>query len=137
MTEATTAGEPAVAELEEPTLERYFRTFNAGQFEATAQLFHPDGVLQPPLDDPQAGRTAIAAYLNAEAQGMQAYPRQATLEASDGHGVRVGGYVQTPLLGVNVAWVFSLLPDGQIARAEIKLLASLQALFERGAAPTG
>ena len=115
----------------EPEVLRYFETLNAGDFRETAALFAEDGVLEAPFEDRLCGRKAIADYLEAEAQGMQLRPKEGvsqTLESGQKQ-VRVMGKVRTPLFWVNVAWQFILNPDGKIAVVTVKLLASLQELF--------
>ncbi len=114
-----------------PTLASYFETFNRGDFQATAALFAPEGQLLPPFESPLVGPDAIAAYLTKEAQGMRAYPQQATqqvLPSGELNSV-VGGQVQTPLFTVNVKWQFVLDPQAKIMQAQIKLLASLKDLL--------
>jgi SnoaL-like domain len=120
----------AIAGICEPTISRYFETLNAGKFEQTASLFAANGVMHPPFEAAVVGQSAIAAYLQAEAQGMQLYPREGIAQTlEDGQvEVQVSGRVQTPLFGVNVAWLF-LLNQGQITAATIKLLASPQELL--------
>lgn len=115
----------------EPTILRYFETLNAGKFELTAALFSASGALHPPFENPVVGLDAIAAYLQAEAQGMQLYPRQGIVEQlEDGQlQVQVTGKVQTPWFGVNVSWLFLLNQEREITSATVKLLASPQELL--------
>ncbi|ACK66560.1 nuclear transport factor 2 [Rippkaea orientalis PCC 8801] len=125
----------AIAGIVEPVIEAYFATLNAGQFEATADLFAVNGALHPPFESPVVGTEAIAAYLKAEAQGMTLYPRQGTKEPLENNRtqVNVTGKVQTPLFGVRVAWTFILQENHQIESVEVNLLASLAELanFQR------
>ena len=117
--------------IEEPTILRYFETLNAGEFEQTAALFGATGAMHPPFEAAVIGHDAIAAYLQAEAQGMQLFPREGIAEVlEDGQlKVQVGGRVQTPWFSVNVSWVFLLNSEREIASATIKLLASPQELL--------
>lgn len=121
----------AIEGVAEPAVLQYFQTLNAGQFDATAALFASDGQLHAPFEEPIEGREAIAAYLQAEAQGMQLYPRQGQVETlEDGQiQVTVTGRVQTPWFSVNIGWVFVLNPARDIISATIKLLASPQELL--------
>jgi hypothetical protein len=116
--------------IDQPVIERYFSTLNAGEFGATGHLFAQDGVLKPPFDPPCVGAAAIAAYLQAEARGFHLQPHQGTAEPlADGcTGYQVIGKVQTPLFTVNVAWQFVLNQEQKLVLAKIKLLASLQEL---------
>lgn len=115
----------------EPVLERYFQTFNNADFERTAALFAPDGQLQPPFEEPITGVEAIAQYLKAEAEGMQAYPQE--LEPASHHDalrrVIVRGRVKAIVFKVNAAWIFDLNEGGQIHWLRVKLLASMQELL--------
>ncbi len=117
--------------IEEPTILRYFETLNAGEFEQTAALFAPAGAMHPPFEAPVVGEDAIASYLQAEAPGMQLFPREGIAELlEDGQlMVQVSGKVQTPWFSVNVAWRFLLNSEREIASATIKLLASPQELL--------
>ena len=63
------AGAIAIEGITEPTILRYFETLNAGDFEAGAALFAPDGVMYPPFESGITGSGAIANYLQQEAQG--------------------------------------------------------------------
>ena len=110
---------------------RYFETLNAGDFQATAALFAEDGILEAPFEDRLNGQEAIATYLQAEAQGMQLKPQEGISQTLDNgqQQVQVMGKVRTPLFWVNVAWQFILNPNGEIAVVTVKLLASLQELF--------
>ncbi|HAZ45924.1 MAG TPA: nuclear transport factor 2 [Cyanobacteria bacterium UBA11369] len=117
--------------IEEATILRYFETLNAGEFEQTAALFAAAGAMHPPFEAAVIGADAIAAYLQAEAQGMQLFPREGIAEPLDDGQlkVQVGGKVQTPWFSVNVAWLFLLNTEREIASATIKLLASPQELL--------
>lgn len=131
------------ANLPYSCLEKYFSTFNAGEFEATSALFAEDGVLFPPFEDGILGPEAIATYLQAEASGMNLTPRLVTLLPLDGeavfsgHKVEVKGSVKTPLFGVPVRWIFLVDEGDRIRSVGIQLLASLEELlrFKPQAAP--
>lgn len=126
----------------EAIIHRYFETFNAGDFAATAALFADDGAMFPPFESPVVGAEAIANYLKREAQGMKIEVRQCvqeTLETGITE-VKVAGKVQTPLFGVNVSWMFGLngcsaVPTSggnrlEILAVRIKLLAALEDLLK-------
>jgi hypothetical protein len=117
--------------LDEPTVLSYFETLNAGNFEATADLFALDGIMHPPFESDISGRDAIISYLNQEAKGIIAYPRQGIVEAlEDGQSqVQVSGKAETSWCGVNVSWIFILNSDKQIVYTRVKLLASPQELL--------
>ncbi len=115
----------------EPTVEQYFKSFNAGDFEATAALFAQDGQLHPPFEQAICGTEAIAQYLQAEAQGMQAHPQSWELEGtkSDSRRVIVKGWVKAIVFKVNAAWIFDLNEAGKIQSVRVTLLASMQELL--------
>ena len=115
----------------EPTVESYFAGFNAGDFDFTAALFAPDGELRPPFESAIVGPEAIAQYLKAEAEGMQACPESLDVQLL-GEGCRqisVRGRVKALVFKVSVAWIFELNEDEQIRSVEVKLLASMQELL--------
>lgn len=117
--------------ISQPTILRYFETFNSGEFQAIADLFALDGTLYPPFEPAIVGREAIATYLATEAQGMALAPQAETcqiLETGDTQ-VKVTGKVQTKAFGVNVRWCFVLSPQAEILSARIKLLAGLEDLL--------
>lgn len=116
----------------ESVILKYFDRLNAGQFVDAANLFAPEGALHPPFEAAVVGREAIAAYLLAEAQGIQLFPRQGSLtNLEDGYSqFEIKGKVQTPVFGVNVAWQFILNSVREISSVEVKLLASLQELVK-------
>jgi Nuclear transport factor 2 (NTF2) domain len=125
LTYSTTRG------VKEPVILRYFETFNAGNFEATADLFDAEGVLNAPFEDPIVGQSAIEAYLKTEARGMQLDPQQSnhqTLENSKLE-IQVTGRVQTSVFTVNVGWLFLLNSPQKILAVTVKLLASPQELL--------
>ena len=118
--------------INQPIILQYFQTLNAGDFKATAQLFSEQGVLYPPFEEGIVGQTAIATYLETEAQGLKLYPQQEKMIASEGNHsiIDIRGKVETPLFGVNVGWTFHLSAQDKIDAVEVKLLASLQDLLE-------
>lgn len=130
-TQSVTAVDSIIEGIDESLVWHYFQTMNAADYEGTAALFAPTGVIQPPFEDPIEGTEAIATYLKAEAKGMQLFPREGIAEAleEDQIQVQVKGKVQTSLFGVNVAWIFILNPKREILYAQIKLLASPQELL--------
>jgi len=117
--------------IQEPLVEQYFTSFNAGDFQRTVALFAEDGVLFPPFENGILGREAIATYLQTEAHGMMLHPCQGTSQFLDAETreVEVSGYVKTPLFGVNVRWIFVLNGDNNLQSVGIVLLASLQELL--------
>ena len=120
-----------IAGLTNPTLVGYFETLNAGDFDATANLFADDGVLHAPFEEPIIGSSSIATYLKTEARGMQLEPQQGVSQIlEDGNvEVQVSGRVQTSAFGINVAWLFLLNSDQKILSVTVKLLASPQELL--------
>ncbi|MEO1093945.1 MAG: nuclear transport factor 2 family protein [Cyanobacteria bacterium J06638_28] len=114
-----------------PTVEQYFSTFNQGDFRATSQLFTEAGQLLPPFEDSILGQVAIHSYLESEASGMKAIPKEVTVEslAESRQRVIVKGSVKASLFTVNAAWLFEIDPQGRIEQVEVKLLASLQELL--------
>ncbi|MBD1885803.1 nuclear transport factor 2 family protein [Microcoleus vaginatus] len=114
-----------------PEILQYFETLNAGDFEATANLFADDGVLHAPFEEPIIGSISIATYLKKEARGMQLEPQQGVSQIlEDGKvEVQVSGRVQTPAFGVNVGWLFLLNSDQKLLSVTVKLLASPQELL--------
>lgn len=130
-TQPATAVDLTIEGIEEPVVQRYFQTMNAGEYEATAALFAPTGVMHPPFEEPIEGPDAIAIYLKAQAKGMQLFPREGIAETLEENQIQiqVKGKVQTPLFGVNVAWIFILNLEWEIVYTKIKLLASPQELL--------
>lgn len=112
-------------------VQQYFETFNAGDFEATANLFAEDGVLHAPFEEPIIGKSSIASYLKTEARGMLLEPQQSASKIlEDGTvEIQVSGRVQTPVFGINVGWVFMLNFQQEIVSVTVKLLASPQELL--------
>lgn len=130
-TQSATGVDWTIEGIDESVVWRYFQTMNAADYEGTAALFAPTGVMHPPFEEPIEGTEAIATYLKAEAKGMQLFPREGIAETleEDQIQVRVKGKVQTSLFGVNVAWIFILNPEREILYTQIKLLASPQELL--------
>ncbi|MEG4283168.1 nuclear transport factor 2 family protein [Microcoleus sp. A006_D1] len=120
-----------IAGITKPAVLRYFETLNAGDFEATANLFAEDGVLHAPFEEPIIGKSSIATYLKTEARGMQLEPQQGISQIleDDQIEVQVSGRVQTSAFGVNVGWLFLLNSQQQILAVTVKLLASPQELL--------
>ncbi|HLP89865.1 MAG TPA: ketosteroid isomerase family protein [Nostocaceae cyanobacterium] len=109
----------------------YFTTLNDGKFGDTAALFGADGVMHPPFESGIVGQEAIAHYLQQEAPGIKAYPRQGIVEKLPNHlmHIQITGKAETSWCGVNVMWSFILNQKQQILEAKIKLLASPQDLL--------
>ena len=130
VSESAPATNITIEGIAEPTLLRYFDSFNRGDFAATARLFADEGAMHPPFESPIVGRDKIAAFLEAEAKGMRLIPREGIVEAAEANQTKfqIGGMVQTSLFGVNVAWHF-ILNQQQILYVRIKLLASPQELL--------
>ncbi len=120
----------AIDGIESQTILQYFETFNADNFEATSQLFAPEGMLQPPFEAIVTGQSAIAAYLIQEAKGFILLPQQGrkSLEKDDIEFL-ILGRVQTPWFTVNVSWTFILNSTQQIVLVKVNLLAALQELM--------
>lgn len=128
---SATTTELTIEGITESVVLCYFETMNAGDYDATASLFGDEGIMYPPFEEPIKGTAAIATYLKAEAKGMQLAPSKGSAETmeDDQTQIQVIGKVQTPLFGVNVAWIFVLSSQGEILSARIKLLASPQELL--------
>jgi hypothetical protein len=124
-------GDLVIEGISESAILQYFQTLNAGEFDATAALFADNGVMHAPFESGIAGRSAIAAYLKQEAQGIKAFPRQGIAEALENGQTQfqVTGKAQTSWCGVNVLWEFLLNQEKQILDVKIKLLASPQELL--------
>lgn len=120
-----------IAGITKPAVLRYFETLNAGDFEATANLFAEDGVLHAPFEEPIIGKSSIGTYLKTEARGMQLEPQQGISQVlEDGTvEVQVSGRVQTSAFGINVGWLFLLNSHQEILSVTVKLLASPQELL--------
>lgn len=116
--------------IDEPIIDQYFATLNAGEFKATAALFAPDGILHPPFETPVVGQEAIAAYLHQEASGIILHPKQGTARVLENGCTeyQITGKVQTALFVVNVAWTLILSAERKIFVARVNLLATLKEL---------
>lgn len=121
-----------IAGITEPNLINYFKTLNAGDFEATSRQFAVDCALHPPFESVIEGRDAIAHYLKVEAKGITAQPQQGAIKQvlDDSTEIEVTGRVQTPWFGVNVAWLFTLNSQQEISFLKVKLIASPQELLK-------
>ncbi|MBE9062169.1 nuclear transport factor 2 family protein [cf. Phormidesmis sp. LEGE 11477] len=138
------------------SVQQYFETANAGDYEQTSALFAEDGQLVPPFEQPIVGRDAIAHYLTAEAIGMDFTPlkyeavgseegpeedseesasdlsttsQPCSAKHSPAQHWLVRGKVKTPLFVVNVAWEFDLNEAQEISSVKVKLLAKLNELL--------
>lgn len=116
--------------ITKPIIQQYFETLNRGDFQETANLFAPDGVLNPPFESPVVGSQAIAAYLEQEATQMTLYPLEETVETREigETEAKIKGKVKTALFTVNVAWTFLLDQNERIISVTVTLLASLEEL---------
>lgn len=117
--------------IKKSTIEQYFESLNAGEYEKTASLFAENGVMHPPFESGIMGRDAILNYLNKEAIDIKAYPNEGVSETLEENitQIQVAGKVKTPWFGVNVSWLFALNENQQILDVKIKLLASPQELL--------
>jgi hypothetical protein len=120
-----------IIDICEPAVLQYFETFNAGNFEATANLFAAEGVLNAPFTEAIVGKSAIDTYLKAEATGMKLEPQQGVRQTlEDGTiEVQVTGLVQTAVFRVNIKWLFLLNSPQEILSVTVKLIASPQQLL--------
>lgn len=127
-----TAHTIAIEGIDEPVINTYFTTLNAGDFQATSQLFASEGVLQPPFEESIVGPEAIAAYLEREAKGFLLKPRQGLEHPGEKESteIEVIGVVQTPWFSVNVRWSFTLTPEKTLLAVKVKLLAAMQDLLQ-------
>jgi len=116
--------------ISHPTILRYFETLNAGEFEATSQLFAIEGEMKPPFEASIVGRDAIADYLKREAPGLITIPQAGMAEETDQNCTefQITGKVQMPMFGVNVTWYFTVDQTDQLTFTRIKLNASPQEL---------
>lgn len=118
--------------ISHPTILQYFETLNAGEFEATSQLFALGGEMKPPFEDSIIGRDAITSYLRKEAPGLIAMPSAGIFQETEQNCTefQVTGRVQMPMFGVNVTWFFTLDSNHQLIFTRIKLNASPQELVK-------
>lgn len=129
---ADTESEKLIVEsITEETIVLYFQALNVGNFDVLAKLFAPEGFMHPPFESGIVGSDAIKAYLEKEALGIKAYPRQSATQVLEDNNlsVEVTGKVETSWCGVNVLWQFILNPQRKIMFTKIKLLASPQELL--------
>lgn len=117
--------------ISEPTIQQYFQSLNAGDYEKTVSLFAENGVMHPPFESGIVGRDAILSYLNKEAIDIKACPDEGISETLEDKRTqtKVAGKVETPWFAVNVSWLFILNENLQILDVKIKLLASPQELL--------
>lgn len=117
--------------ISEPTIQQYFQSLNAGDYEKTASLFAENGVMHPPFESGIVGRDAILSYLNKEAINIKAFPGEGASESLEDNQtqIQIAGKVETAWFGVNVSWLFVLNGNLQILDVKIKLLASPQELL--------
>lgn len=121
--------------LENQTVTSYMDNLNANDFEALANLFTPDGALQPPFRRPIVGREAILQFFKEECQNLILIPERGVEESTeDGFKpIKVTGKCQTPwfgaAVGMNIAWRFLLDPEDKIFFVAIDLLASPKELL--------
>ena len=115
----------------EPTIYEYFARLNNGEFIRAAELFAPQGQLDPPFGNPIEGRDAIAQYLEEEAKGIKFYPEEGKLLMSLNNYTKyqIQGKVEINWVAVNVSWSIQLNAEKGIMAIEVKLLASLNDLL--------
>ncbi len=121
---------PKLKESAKPTINQYFQSLNAGDYEKTVSLFAENGVMHPPFESGIVGRDAILSYLNKEAIDIKACPHEGISETLEDNQtqIKIAGKVETPWFAVNVSWLF-ILNEFQILDVKIKLLASPQELL--------
>ncbi len=135
-TEMANRTQVTIADITHPTVLSYIDNMNANDFEAAANLFTPNGALQPPFQKPIIGREAILAYMREECQGLKLMPEHGVVESQEeGYTpIKVTGKVQTPWfgnsVGMNIVWRFLLDPEGKIFFVAIDLLASPKELLK-------
>ncbi|NJM63206.1 MAG: nuclear transport factor 2 family protein [Oscillatoriales cyanobacterium RU_3_3] len=114
----------------EIVVDEYFLRLNDGNFAAVAELFSVKGLLCPPLGKAVCGREAIARYLQAEAKGMESFPRSRIVRnSSNGDAIyQIEGCVETSFFTVNVSWSIHLNAQKEITLLEVKLLNKLEDL---------
>jgi hypothetical protein len=134
-TEIANRTQATIAGTTQPTVLSYIDNMNANDFEAAANLFTPNGALQPPFQKPIIGREAILAYMREECQGLKLMPEHGVVESQEeGYTpIKVTGKVQTPWfgssVGMNIVWRFLLDPEDKIFFVAIDLLASPKELL--------
>ncbi|MEO1558621.1 MAG: ketosteroid isomerase family protein [Cyanobacteria bacterium J06632_19] len=116
--------EPILTEgINEPTIQQYFQSLNAGDYDKTASLFTENGVMNPPFESGITGRDAILNYLNKEAVDIKAYPEieaQSRVIENNHSQILVVGRVETPWFAVNASWQFAIDENLQILNVKIK-----------------
>jgi hypothetical protein len=123
--------EDIIQGISEATIQEYFESLNALNYEKTVSLFAENGVMHPPFESGIVGRDAILSYLHKEAIDIKADPHEgvrSNLEENRTQ-IQVAGKVETPWFAVNVSWLFLLNQNLQILDVKIKLLASPQELL--------
>jgi hypothetical protein len=127
----TTAFPIFIKNIQEPIIYNYFSSLNEGDFDGVADLFAVDGYLHPPFEKVITGRAAICKYLQAEARGIEVFPKSGTLVANlDGSiGYQIEGRVKVSIFVVNIRWSIELNAQHEIAGMKIELLADLQDLL--------
>jgi Nuclear transport factor 2 (NTF2) domain len=115
----------------EPVIYEYYLRLNSGDFKGVSKLFSKNGLLHPPFERELCGREAIAQYLQAEAKGLEAFPKLGTvINKSDRSNLyKIQGYVKTSFFTVNVCWLIELDDNQEIVSVEVQLLAQLQDLL--------
>lgn len=117
--------------IDESVIESYFAAFNQGDFTQVSNLFVAQGSLNPPFSKEVQGREAILDYLNAEATGMQAFPKSGIEQelTQTTQIYQVMGLVKTSFFTVNVSWTFHLNAEKEIETLTVRLLAELPELL--------
>jgi hypothetical protein len=112
--------------IHEPVIYEYFERLNNGEFTATAELFAEQGCLNPPFDKQLQGRSAIAQYLEQEAQGITFSPESGEIFMSDARHTQyqIQGKVELNWFAVNINWSITLNAAREITIVAVKLLAS-------------
>jgi hypothetical protein len=117
--------------IHEPIIDEYFAKLNNGDFTATAELFSPQGYLNPPFDRQIQGRDAIAQYLAEQAKGIRFFPEHGKILTSDlSHTqYQIQGKVEMNWFTINISWSIELNAAKEIMLVEVKMLASLDDLL--------
>jgi hypothetical protein len=115
----------------EPVIYEYYLRLNSGDFVGVSKLFSKNGSLHPPFEKKLCGREAIVQYLQAEAKGLEAYPKLGILSCGGDRSnlYEIQGYVKTSFFTINVCWLIELSDNREIVSVEVKLLAQLQDLL--------
>jgi Nuclear transport factor 2 (NTF2) domain len=119
------------ANINQPTIAKYFLDLNNGNYAEVAELFSDRGCLYPPFGKPICGQAAITHYLETEAKGMMACPGSITILTEDFENLsfEVSGKVKTSFFTVNLSWIISLDSEQKIFSIKVKLLDQLQDLL--------